>query len=154
MIIGDVVPEVEFRATGSIQGTLADYRGKWIVLYFYPKDATPGCTVEGRDFRDASASFQALNAVIFGVSRDSLESHERFKGKFEFPFELISDADEHLCQLFDVIKMKSMYGKKMLGIERSTFLIDPEGRLRHEWRRVRVVGHVDAVLATLKSLQA
>ncbi|MGQ3891607.1 peroxiredoxin [Legionella sp. CNM-4043-24] len=154
MIVGEAVPNVVFSTTSKPEEHLADYRGKWLVLYFYPKDATPGCTVEGRDFRDAHAQFQALNAVVLGVSRDSISSHDNFKCKQEFPFDLISDADESLCQLFDVIKIKSMYGKKMRGIERSTFIINPEGILMHEWRRVRVIGHVDAVLSTLKALQA
>jgi len=154
MIVGEAVPNVLFHATNKVDGHLADYLGKWLVLYFYPKDATPGCTVEGRDFRDALPQFQALDAVVFGVSRDSISSHDNFKCKQSLPFELISDADETLCQLFDVIKMKSMYGKKMRGIERSTFIINPEGILAHEWRRVRVIGHVDDVLTTLKALQA
>lgn len=154
MIVGEPVPNILFRATNNVEGHLADYLGKWLVLYFYPKDSTPGCTVEGRDFRDAYADFQALDAVIFGVSRDTLSSHDNFKCQQTFPFELISDPDETLCQLFDVIKMKSMYGKKMRGIERSTFIINPQGILVHEWRRVRVIGHVDDVLATIKALQA
>lgn len=154
MKIGEKVPNVLFHATNDVKGSLADYLGKWLVLYFYPKDSTPGCTVEGRDFRDAWPRFQAINAVIAGVSRDTLASHEKFKCKQAFPFELISDQDEALCELFDVIKMKSMFGVKLRGIERSTFLIDPEGVLRHEWRRVKVIGHVNDVLATLTALQA
>ena len=151
---GDQIPSLSFNATNDLHANLDNYRGKWLILYFYPKDATPGCTTEGQDFRDNYQSFTALNAVIFGISRDSLKSHENFKEKQQFPFELISDADEALCQLFDVIKMKSMYGKQVRGIERSTFIIDPEGKLAHEWRKVSVKEHVADVLATLKSLQS
>ncbi len=128
----------------------ADCNGKYLVLYFYPKDSTPGCTLEGQDFRDNYAKFQALNAEIIGVSRDSLKSHENFKCKQEFPFELISDTDESLCCLFDVIKMKNMYGKQVQGIERSTFLIDPEGNNIKEWRKVSVKGHCEQVLQALQ----
>jgi len=154
MEIGEKMPNFSFSATNNKNGHLADYQGKWVVLYFYPKDSTPGCTIESRDFRDAHAELQNLNAIVFGISRDSLKSHDNFKCKLELPFELITDNEEELCQLFDVIKVKSMYGKKMRGIERSTFLINPEGLLKHEWRRVSVVGHVDEVKATLKSMQA
>jgi thioredoxin-dependent peroxiredoxin len=135
---------------GSI--SLADYKGKYLILYFYPKDSTPGCTLEGQDFRDNYAKFKALNAEILGVSRDSLKSHDNFKCKQEFPFELISDTDETLCKAFDVIKMKNMYGKQVLGIERSTFLIDPEGNVAKEWRKVSVKGHCEQVLAALKEI--
>ncbi|CEG58900.1 peroxiredoxin [Legionella fallonii] len=152
MNINDVVPNFEFKATNNLNAHLNDYKGQTVVLYFYPKDATPGCTTEGQDFRDAYSQFQALNAHIFGISRDSLKSHENFKAKQNFPFELISDSEEHLCQLFDVIKMKSMYGKQVRGIERSTFIIDPNGVLKHEWRKVSVKGHVEEVLNTLKPL--
>jgi peroxiredoxin Q/BCP len=117
------------------------------------KDSTPGCTLEGQDFRDHHQEFAARNTEVFGISRDSLKSHENFKAKQQFPFELISDSDEQLCQQFDVIKMKSMYGKQVRGIERSTFIIDPEGTVRHEWRKVSVKGHVVEVLEMLKSLQ-
>lgn len=119
---------------------------------FYPKDSTPGCTTEGQDFRDAYAQFQAADTEIFGVSRDSLKSHENFKAKQSFPFELLSDQDEAICNLFDVIKLKNMYGKQVQGIERSTFLIDKQGTLRHEWRKVSVKGHVEAVLAAAQAL--
>lgn len=149
MDIGTTVPDFAFTATSGLQAHLSDYKGQYVVLYFYPKDATPGCTTEGQDFRDAYPQFQALTTQIFGISRDSLKSHEQFKAKQNFPFELISDADEQLCQLFDVIKMKSMYGKQVRGIERSTFLISPQGTLAHEWRKVSVKGHVDAVLNRL-----
>lgn len=153
MQIGDAIPVIPFKTSGNEIQSLADYHGQWIILYFYPKDATPGCSLEARDFRDAYPDFCALNAVIFGVSRDSLSTHEKFKCQLGLPFELISDEDENYCQLFDVIKIKSMYGKKMRGIERSTFLINPEGTLQHAWRRVKVIGHVEEVKLKLKQLQ-
>jgi len=153
MEIGNEVPLVQFKATNGVNTTLDSYRGQWLVIYFYPKDATPGCTIEGCDFRDHEKEFSLFNATIMGVSRDSLSSHEKFKANQNFPFELISDADETLCQLFDVIKMKSMYGKQVRGIERSTFIIDPNGLLRHVWRKVNVKGHVEEVLSELRSLQ-
>ena len=146
MEIGEKVPQVQFKATNGLNTTFENYRGQWLVLYFYPKDATPGCTIEGCDFRDHEKDFSLLNATILGVSRDSLSSHEKFKAKENFSFELISDSEEILCQLFDVIKMKSMYGKQVRGIERSTFIIDPNGSLRHAWRKVSVKGHVQVVL--------
>lgn len=152
MDIGQVVPDFEFSATNNLNGHLSDFRGQTVVLYFYPKDATPGCTTEGQDFRDAYPQFKAVNTQIFGISRDSLKSHENFKAKQNFPFELISDKEEQLCQLFDVIKMKSMYGKQVRGIERSTFIIDKNGVLVHEWRKVSVKGHVEEVLNFLKSM--
>ncbi len=152
MDIGKIVPDFEFTATNNLTAHLNDYKGQIIILYFYPKDATPGCTTEGQDFRDTYSQFKELNAQIFGISRDSLKSHENFKAKQNFPFELISDTDEKLCQLFDVIKMKSMYGKQVRGIERSTFIIDKAGVLRHEWRKVSVNEHVDEVLSKVKSL--
>jgi peroxiredoxin Q/BCP len=127
-------------------------RGRNLVIYFYPKDSTPGCTTEGQNFRDLYAQFQALDTDIFGVSRDSLRAHENFKTKQAFPFELISDTDESLCGLFDVIKLKKLYGKEHMGIERSTFLIDKTGTLRNEWRKVKVAGHADAVLEAVKAL--
>ncbi|MCW8397202.1 peroxiredoxin [Legionella sp. PATHC038] len=150
MNIGESIPDFAFSATSGINARLSDYKGQYVVLYFYPKDATPGCTTEGQDFRDAYPQFQKLNTQIFGISRDSLKSHENFKAKQNFPFELISDPDEQLCQLFEVIKMKSMYGKQVRGIERSTFIIDPQGKLSKEWRKVSVKGHVDEVLSALK----
>jgi peroxiredoxin Q/BCP len=152
MNINEVVPNFTFNATNNLTAHLNDFKGKIVILYFYPKDATPGCTTEGQEFRDAYSQFKALNAEIFGISRDSLKSHENFKTKQNFPFELISDNEEHLCQLFDVIKMKSMYGKQVRGIERSTFIIDQKGQLKNEWRKVTVKGHVEEVLNTLKSL--
>ncbi|MBI2785141.1 MAG: peroxiredoxin [Legionella longbeachae] len=150
MNLGQSVPNFAFTATNGINAHLEDYQGHYVVLYFYPKDSTPGCTTEGQDFRDAYPQLQALNTKIFGVSRDSLKSHENFKAKQNFPFELICDKDEQLCLLFDVIKMKSMYGKQVRGIERSTFIIDPQGKLTKEWRKVSVKGHVDEVLSALK----
>ncbi len=146
------VPDFTAPSTGGKTITLSDYRGKYVVLYFYPKDSTPGCTVEGQNFRDSVQAFDALNALILGVSRDSVKSHENFKCKQEFPFDLVSDADEAVCTLFDVIKMKNMYGKQVRGIERSTFLIDPDGKLVHEWRKVSVKGHSEEILAKLRDL--
>lgn len=151
---GEQLPELAFKATSDICASLTDYQGQWMVLYFYPKDATPGCSIEARDFRDAFTEFNGLNTVVFGISRDTLASHHTFKTKQSLPFELISDDEETLCQLFDVIKIKSMYGKQCRGIERSTFLINPQGIIEKQWRRVKVVGHVDEVLAALKEAQA
>ena len=122
------------------------------MLYFYPKDSTPGCTTEGQDFRDKIHTFRRRNTTILGVSRDSLKSHENFRAKHKFPFDLLSDADEKLCRLFDVIREKNMYGRKVMGIERSTFLIDDQGKLRREWRKVKVAGHVEEVLEAIKGL--
>lgn len=147
---GQKVPNVAFEATNNLHGHFADYQGQYLVLYFYPKDATPGCTTEGQDFSDAYSQFKALNAQIFGISRDSLKSHELFKAKYLFPFELISDSTEQLCQIFDVIKLKSMYGKQVRGIERSTFIIDPEGIVTHVWRKVKVKNHVADVLQKIQ----
>jgi len=139
-------------ATGDREIRLSELRGRNVVIYFYPKDSTPGCTTEGQDFRDLYPEFQALDTEIFGVSRDGIKSHENFKAKQSFPFDLISDKEETLCQLFDVIKLKKMYGRESLGIERSTFLIDKEGVLRREWRKVKVKGHVAEVLEAVRSL--
>ena len=133
---------------------LSNYRGKNVVLYFYPKDSTPGCTTESMGFRDAYAEFEKANTVIFGISRDSLKSHDKFKANLELPFELICDADELLCQQFDVIKQKMMYGKQVRGIERSTFVINAQGELVYEWRKVKVDNHVREVLAMVQSLPA
>lgn len=153
MEIGSKVPSIQFKATSGLTLSFENFRGKWLVLYFYPKDATPGCTIEGCDFRDFEKSFSLFNAHILGVSRDSVSSHEKFKAKQDFPFELVSDPEETLCQLFDVIKMKMLYGKQTRGIERSTFIIDPNGVVRHSWRKVNVKGHVGEVLEVLTSLQ-
>jgi thioredoxin-dependent peroxiredoxin len=132
--------------------SLSDHRGKKVVLYFYPKDNTPGCTNESIAFRNAINEFTSANTVIFGISRDTLKSHDRFKEKLELPFELIADTEELLCQQFDVIKQKMMYGKQVRGIERSTFIINEQGELVHEWRKVKVADHVTEVLSTLKTL--
>ena len=150
--IGKKVPAFSAIATGDKKIKLSDLKGKNIVIYFYPKDSTPGCTLEGQDFRDNIRKFSSRKTVILGVSKDSLESHEKFKAKQKFSFDLLSDEDEKLCQLFDVIKEKNMYGKKFMGIERSTFLIDEKGVLRNEWRKVKVKGHVDEVLEAVKAL--
>lgn len=150
--IDQTVANFEAEMTSESTFSLANYAGKNIVIYFYPKDSTPGCTTEGQDFRDNIAEFTSANTVIFGVSRDKIRSHENFKAKQEFPFELISDPDEAVCNLFDVIKEKKNYGKTYMGIERSTFLIDASGVLRQEWRKVRVKGHVDEVLAAAQAL--
>lgn len=147
-----VVADFTSEATGGKQIRLKDLRGKNVVLYFYPKDSTPGCTLEGQDFRDLYARFKRQKAVILGVSRDSMKSHENFKAKQEFPFDLLSDPDEKLCHQFDVIKEKNMYGRKVMGIERSTFLIDSDGKLRREWRKVKVKGHAGEVLDAVKEL--
>jgi len=149
--MGHPVPDFQVPATGGKTVSLADYRGKKVVLYFYPKDNTPGCTQEGIAFRDNAEQFAQLNAVILGVSRDSVKMHEGFKCKQSFPFELLSDQDEALCQSFDVIKMKNMYGKQVRGIERSTFLIDENGVLVKEWRKVQVKTHVAEILAFLQA---
>jgi len=138
--------------TSDAKFNLKDYLGKNVIIYFYPKDSTPGCTLEGQDFRDAKAKFTRQDTVIFGISRDSIKSHEKFKAKQNFNFELISDEDEKICSYFDVIKEKNMYGKKYLGIERSTFLIGKDAKLKQEWRKVKVKGHVEEVLASVKTL--
>jgi len=150
---GDAAPDMELEVWPDGRMRLSDLRGRWIALYFYPKDNTPGCTNEARDFRDSAADFEALDAVILGASRDSIASHQRFAEKHELPFRLISDPDETLCQAFDVIQMKNMYGRQVRGIERATFLIDPDGVVRHVWRKVRVKGHVAEVLDTLRALK-
>jgi len=152
-VVGKQVPNFKLPATGEQEIGLADLAGQYVVLYFYPKDSTPGCTREAQDFRDQLAKFKRQGAVVLGVSRDSLKSHENFRSKQGFKFDLLSDSDEVLCKAFDVIKEKNMYGKKLMGIERSTFIIDPEGVLRHEWRKVKVDGHVTEVLDTLKRLK-
>jgi peroxiredoxin Q/BCP len=147
-VVGDFTAD----ATGNQKIRLKDLRGKNVVIYFYPKDSTPGCTTEGRDFSALHNKFKRANTVIFGVSRDSLASHEKFKEKQGFPFELISDPDEALCKKFDVIHEKTLYGRKHLGVVRSTFLIDADGKLREEWRNVKVKGHADEVLEAVKAL--
>ncbi len=139
-------------ATGERELSLADFRGQPLVVYFYPRDNTPGCTRQGQGFRDHYDQFQALDCQIVGVSRDKLASHEKFAAKHEFPFPLLADTDETLCREFDVIKEKNMYGKKVMGIERSTFLFDASGKLAREWRKVRVPGHVEEVLEAAREL--
>ncbi|MBR9827367.1 MAG: peroxiredoxin [Oceanospirillales bacterium] len=151
-VIDQPVTDFTAPATSDTSITLSALKGRNVVIYFYPKDSTPGCTTEGQDFRDLYAEFQALDTEIFGVSRDGLRSHENFKSKQSFPFELISDKDEAICQLFDVIKLKKMYGREHMGVERSTFLIDKAGVLRQEWRKVKVKGHVAEVLEAVKTL--
>lgn len=146
------VDDFSAAATGDQIIKLSELAGKNVVLYFYPKDKTPGCTKEGQDFRGNIRKFEALNAIIFGVSRDSMTLHEKFKQEQAFPFDLLSDKEELLCKQFDVIKEKNMYGKKVMGIERSTFLIDAHGILKNEWRKVKVDGHVDDVLAAIQAL--
>lgn len=151
IIEGSIVPDFQADSTtGRI--SLADLRGKVVVLYFYPRDNTPGCTTQSQNFRDAHAAFTRAGAVVIGVSRDSLASHEGFCAKHDLPFTLISDPDETLCEAFGVMKMKNMYGKQVRGIERSTFLIDREGRLVRAWRGVKVPSHVDEVLQAAESL--
>lgn len=150
--LGKKVPEFSAAATSNQTIRLKDLKGRKIVLYFYPRDSTPGCTTEGQDFRDHFAEFQKADTEIFGISQDSLKSHENFRSKQNFPFQLISDEDGSLCRLFDVIKMKSMYGKQFEGIERSTFLIDASGKLQREWRKVKVPGHVAEVLQAAQEL--
>lgn len=147
-----VVGDFTATATGDKTIRLKDLRGQNVVIYFYPKDSTPGCTQEGVDFRDLHARFRRQKTVILGVSRDSIASHEKFKAKQAFPFDLISDPDEKLCKKFDVIREKTLYGRKFLGIERSTFLLDSAGKLRREWRKVKVKGHAAEVLDAVKAL--
>ncbi|ABA58979.1 Alkyl hydroperoxide reductase/ Thiol specific antioxidant [Nitrosococcus oceani ATCC 19707] len=150
--IGKTVPDFELPATSGQTVKLSQLQGQNVVLYFYPKDDTPGCTREGQDFRDLHPEFKRLNTVIFGISRDTLKSHETFKAQQRFPFELLSDKDATVCRLFEVIKPKKMFGKDVKGIERSTFLIDQEGILREEWRKVKVEDHAAEVLAATKAL--
>lgn len=151
---GDAVPDLPLALSSGTTARLADYRGKWLVLYFYPKDSTPGCTTEGLDFNALLPKFRRLGAEVLGVSRDSIKSHQNFCAKQGFAFDLVSDADEALCNAFDVIREKTMYGRKVVGIERSTFLIDPEGRIAHVWRPVKVPGHAQAVYETLKAARS
>jgi len=151
-MLNQTAPDFQLPATSGKTFQRSDYSGKYLVLYFYPKDSTPGCTTQGMQFRDAYAEFQAKNTEIFGISRDSLKSHENFKTKFSFPFELLADTEEAACTLFNVIKMKNMYGKQVRGIERSTFIIDTNGTLIKEWRGVKVDGHAAEVLSFINSL--
>lgn len=156
--LGKKLPEstltLPLALSGGGAGTLADHAGRWLVLYFYPKDSTPGCTTEGLDFNALLPKFRRLGADVLGVSRDSVKSHDNFCAKQGFKFPLVSDADEALCQAFGVIREKQLYGRKYIGIERSTFLVDPEGRVAQAWRGVKVPGHAQAVLDALKASQA
>ena len=151
-MLGKPVPDFSLPSTGGNSFQLSSQRGSKLVLYFYPKDNTPGCTAEGADFRDNYKAFRRAACEVFGISRDSLASHRRFKEKMNFPFELLADPDEAVCQRFGVMKQKQMYGKQVRGIERSTFVIDEEGVLAREWRGVKVPGHVQEVLNFVKSL--
>ncbi len=146
------IPDFELPSTGNKVFSLSKVSGKNLVIYFYPKDDTPGCTTEGQQFRDAYSEFAKLDCDIVGISRDNIKSHENFKTKMNFPFELLSDSDEAVCKLFDVMKMKNMYGKQVRGIERSTFVLDAKGSLQREWRGVKVPGHVQEVLEFVKTL--
>jgi peroxiredoxin Q/BCP len=150
--MSQAITDFEVAATGNQRFASAAFKGYPYVLYFYPKDDTPGCTLEGMQFRDLHAEFLKIGVMVFGVSRDSLASHERFKAKMNFPFDLLSDSDEKLCGLFDVIKEKNMYGKKVMGIERSTFLIGRHGEIAREWRGVKADGHAQEVLNAAKSV--
>jgi len=152
--INSKAPIFKGECTGNKTVDLNELQGQNVVLYFYPKDSTPGCTTEGQDFRDLKAQFTKANTIIFGLSRESIKSHENFKKKEKFNFDLISDPDEKICKKYDVIKEKSMYGKKYMGIERSTFLIDAKGKLRQEWRKVKVTGHAKEVLEAVKDLSS
>ncbi|CAK7062506.1 Putative peroxiredoxin bcp [Saezia sanguinis] len=152
IVLNKPLPEFEALATGGIKFSPQNYLGKTVVLYFYPKDNTPGCTTEALQFRDKHKELAKAGAVVFGVSRDNMQSHEAFKKKLGLPFDLIADTEEKLCHMFGVVKNKIMYGKKVKGIQRSTFLIDTEGILREEWRGLKVPGHVDEVLKAIKAI--
>ena len=151
--VGNKAPVFKGICTGEKNVDLSKLKGKKVILYFYPKDSTPGCTTEGQNFRDLYKQFKKEGTLIFGLSRESLKSHENFKTKQSFPFELISDPDEKICNQYEVIKEKSMYGRKYMGIERSTFLIDEKGKLVQEWRKVKVTGHAQEVLDTIKAMK-
>ena len=151
--IGDRIPKLAFTLSTGATASFADYADKWLVLYFYPKDSTPGCTIEGNDFNALLPQLKKLGAQVLGVSRDSVKSHQNFCAKQGFKFDLVSDTDEALCKAFDVIHEKNMYGKKVLGIVRSTFLIGPDGTIRQLWRPVKVPGHAETVIAELTQLR-
>ena len=153
VVLNKLIPEFEAVATGGVKVTQASHLGKIVVLYFYPKDNTPGCTTEAMQFRDRYKDFAKAGAIVFGVSRDNMKSHEDFKAKLGLPFELIADTEEKMCHMFGVVKNKIMYGKKVKGIERSTFLVGVDGQLKQEWRGLKVPGHVDEVLAAVKVLK-
>jgi len=152
MLEGKKCPKFKAKCTSELNLSNEDFIGKNLVIYFYPKDSTPGCTIEGQEFRDNYKYFKKLNTEVLGVSRDSIKSHENFKSKQAFPFELLSDPDEKVCRAFDVMKLKSMYGREYIGVDRSTFLVSAKGIILKEWRSVKVKGHVDDVLSTLKNL--
>ncbi len=152
LVLNKLVPDFEATATSEIKFSPKNYLGRKLILYFYPKDMTPGCTTEAMQFRDLYPQFGKAGAVIFGVSRDNLVSHDKFRANLELPFDLIADTEEKLCHMFGVVKNKIMYGKKVKGIERSTFLVDAEGVLRQEWRGVKVAGHVEEVLEAVRKL--
>ncbi|GAB2462886.1 MAG: peroxiredoxin [Comamonas sp.] len=154
VVVNKSLPEFEAQATGGVKVSNTSHQGQIVVLYFYPKDNTPGCTTEAMQFRDQYADFVKAGAAVFGVSRDNMKSHDDFKTKLELPFELIADTEEKMCHMFGVVKNKIMYGKKVKGIERSTFLISPEGILVQEWRGLKVPGHVEEVLKAVKSMKA
>ena len=151
-VVGQKAPDFNLPATGEKSIKLSSLKGQQVVLYFYPKNSTPGCTLQGQNFRDSQKKFDKINTVVIGISRDSLRSHENFKAREGFDFDLISDTEEAACTAYDVIKEKNLYGKKVMGVERSTFLIDKTGVLRQEWRKVKVDGHVDEVLAAATAL--
>jgi peroxiredoxin Q/BCP len=153
IVLNKPLPEFEAQATGGLQVTNTSHLGKILVLYFYPKDNTPGCTREATEFRDKYAEFVRAGAVVFGVSRDNMQSHDRFKEKLQLPFELIADTEEKMCHMFGVVKNKIMYGKKVKGIERSTFLVNADGVLVQEWRGVKATSHADAVFKAVKLLK-
>jgi len=150
--VGKQVPDFSLMQSDGTPWTLSDHRGGKVVLYFYPKDMTPGCTAQGGEFRDLHSAFRRARTAVFGISRDSCALHTRFRAQEKFPFELLSDAEEKACDIFSVIKEKNMYGRKVLGIERSTFLLDASGKLAREWRKVKVAGHAEEVLEAAKSL--
>ncbi len=152
-MIGKKAPRLNLALSSDETVKFADYSGQWVVLYFYPKDSTPGCTTEGNDFNALLPRFKRAGATVLGVSRDSIKSHQNFSTKQGFKFDLVSDPDEALCQAFDVIHEKNMYGRKVMGVVRSTFLIDPDGVIRASWRKVKVADHAQAVLDALKALQ-
>jgi peroxiredoxin Q/BCP len=153
VVVNKQIPEFEALATGQVKVSNVSHLGQTVVLYFYPKDNTPGCTTEAMQFRDKYKDFVKAGAAVFGVSRDNMKSHDEFKTKLELPFELIADTEEKMCHMFGVVKNKIMYGKKVKGIERSTFLIGPDGVLREEWRGLKVPGHVEEVLKSVKALK-
>jgi len=152
-LVGKKCPVFKAEATNNEVISNSTYKGKNLVIYFYPKDSTPGCTTEGQEFRDAYKKFKKLNTKILGVSRDSIRSHENFKSKQNFPFELLSDPDEKVCKAFGVMKLKSLYGREYMGVDRSTFIVNAKGIIRNEWRNVKVKGHVQEVLEAIKDLK-